>query len=269
VLGDDVRPADPYEAIVNGSAAGKPVLVMSMKRESDLMKLGLPMGSVLLPVLAGVIGPMAVRGVGLEVFTKEAEAALPPKAAANVWADLIKGFAGIRAKKGLRGGGKLDALNYLFGTCGIATSKLVDALQGASGAAPVYAALLELSAKESPKLGNGHTADLFLLFRCDNPGFDRFMAETLRGKSSFGPALDKLSANMLNAWTTFAKGGSPGAFDSVEWPTMPSHMIMKSSGSVVEKSDHASSSDELALWKRVCTDRGVPMPYFKEKKGAI
>eukprot|EP00966_Prymnesium_polylepis_P281209 6497398-Prymnesium_polylepis.1 len=83
VLGDDVLPADPYEAIVNGSAAGKPVLVMSTKRESDLMKFSLPMGCVLLPVMAGAIGPMAVRGVGLEVFTKEAEAALPPKAAAN------------------------------------------------------------------------------------------------------------------------------------------------------------------------------------------
>jgi len=263
VLGDDLLPDDPYAALAGGRAAGKPVLVMSCQQEVDMMKFSMPLGSVLLPLAAGMIGKMALRGVGFDAFTKGSPSAALVSA---FWADLVKGFEEIGAKAGKKGTGKLRALNYLFGTCGIATTKLVDALLAAPSAAPVFASILETSAAESPKLGNGHTLDMFLLFRSDVPAYDKYMAEMLCGRPAFGDALDRLSSNMLSAWCNFASCGTPGSFDGVEWPTMPSQMVMRSAHSAIEESDHAEGSKERQLWERLCSKYEVSMEYSKRHK---
>ena len=69
----------------------------------------------------------------------------------------------------------------------------MDALLSAPGAATVYASILEATAAESPKLRNGHTLDLFLLFRSDDPEHDRFMAEMLRGKPVTVAAIEPMT----------------------------------------------------------------------------
>ena len=260
VLGDDILPADPYQAIANGSASTKAVLVMATANEAKMMEFMVPMSGCVMPMLASMIGPMAVRGVGIEAYT---EADFPFKGSAAIWKDLVSGFQKIGIKSGQKGKGKSRALNYLFGTCGIATTKLVDALLAAPNPAAVYASILEATATESPKLGSGHTLDLFLLFRHEKPEYDRFMAEMLRGQPTFGASLDQLSQNMLRAWCNFATSGSPGNFDGTEWPPMPSHMRMRSTGSVAELSDHAEGSEELKLWKAVCARHEAGTPYFK------
>jgi len=254
VLGDDLLPADPYGAIADGLSAHKQVLVMSTAQECDMMQFAMPCGSVLLPLAANFIGPMALRGVGFEKFTA---ATVPPKEAVSAfWKELVAGFEAIVVRRRSvvepKGAGKIRALNFLFGTCGIATAKLVDALRAAPAAEAVYTSMLECSEDESPKLRNGHTLDLFLLFRNDTPAYDRYMAEMLRGQPAFGAPLDKLCANMVRAWVRFASEGAPGDFDGVEWPMMPSKMVMRSSHSEVEHSDLADDSEEMLLWTELC-----------------
>ena len=153
-------------------------------------------------------------------------------------------------------------LNYLFGTGGIATSRLVEALS-AGGSGPIYHGLLELSETESPKVRSGHGIDCFVLCRSDVPSYDRYLAEMVTGQPRFPASFDALSALTVKCWTTFAATGAPGELrGGVAWPPLPECMRLRSTGSATEPSEHAPNSDELKLWKRVCKEQHLPLGRF-------
>jgi len=217
--------------------------------------------------LAPFICRFALRGVGLNGFTPTAEAALPPDALKKAVQSLLAGFDAIGAQRVRAGAGPqqpgwLRTLNYLFGTGGIATSRLVEALS-AGGSGPIYHGLLELSETESPKVRSGHGIDCFVLCRSDVPSYDRYLAEMVTGQPRFPASFDALSALTVKCWTTFAATGAPGELrGGVAWPPLPECMRLRSTGSATEPSEHAPNSDELKLWKRVCKEQHLPLGRF-------
>ena len=256
---DELLPEEPHVMLAKGSAKGKPVMIVSCASEADMLVM--MMGRRLLSWLAPFIIRFALRGVGAAFLSPTAEAALAPNALKSAVGELTAGFDRLGSQSGGQSAASpawLRLVNYVFGTGGIAQSRVVEALL-AGGAGPIYAGLLELTSEESPKLGSGHGVDCFVLFRSDTPSHDRFLAEALCGKPTFPPSFVTLSSSMLRSWTTFAKTGSPATFGGVTWSPLPSSMRMRSSSPAVEQSEHAAGSEELALWKQVFSKYRLPL----------
>ena len=251
IFGDDVLPREPHQAIAAGSAAGKPVMLISTASESDIMVMG--MGKRVMSWVASFVARFALRGVGCSFLTPPDEAGLPSGALRSAVADLTAGFDAIDTRQP----GWQRLVNYLFGTCGVAVSRLAEAL-GAGGAGPLHAGLLELSPEESPKLCSGHGADCFVLFRSDTPQYDRYLAEMFCGRPAFAASFDALCRSTVASWAAFARSGRPGPFGGCEWPPLPACLRLRSDSPAPELSEHAADSKELELWRTVCDRYGLP-----------
>jgi hypothetical protein len=152
--------------------------------------------------------------------------------------------------------GMMQALSYLFGCGGVACNEFIQAQ--ASVTDNIYIYELKLNDSESPKLRNGHVMDLPLLFTMDDDREKRWMDGAVWGRSEGrGAGMDTLASGMQECWANFARAGSPGKFNGMDWPKFPAGAILSTpreigvsfGPSVQKQCKYAAGSLETVLWK--------------------
>ena len=135
---------------------------------------------------------------------------------------------------------------------------------------------LKMTEAESPKLRNGHTMDLPLLFTMDEAHERQWMDGAVFGRSEGrGPGLDALASGMQQCWAHFCKTGTPGMLyketaDATAWPAYPAGIVLTSpktreagcllpsNGPYVQNTcKYAPDSQEAMLWKATMEECGV------------
>jgi len=120
----------------------------------------------------------------------------------------------------------------------------------------VYNYTLHLTDEECPA-GNFHGLDLILLCKPEDEEEQRWVDGAFgRADGARVPSVHKVGDAMTQAWTDFAKSGTPGHFLDVEWPRFPKQMILASSPSVKE-SDLSVDSEANKIWNETMAECGI------------
>jgi len=280
VIDDDLfGGVDPLTHIQNGCSKDVDVLIGSTYCEASMLWGMLPktpvlhgvFASLFAAVLPRIVMPPAIRGLALRE-TKVIDTQMPDGALAQASWDLVEGFGEI-AKQRMReqkddgvsscvmgtgeNDGVMQATSYLFGTGGLASTGLVQAL--AKYRAP-YVFELKMTDSESPKLRNGHIMDLPLLFTMDDEGEKEWMSQAIYGRKERGEGLDELAAGMQDCWAAFCRSGAPGTFNSMQWDAFPKGAVLASKQGrpcLQEVCKYAEHSPESQLWARTMRKNGI------------
>jgi carboxylesterase type B len=232
----------PIEHIRAGCSRDVDLLVGATYCEASLLWAIIPKVPVVHQALAGLFGllvpkmvlPLAIRGVGCSI-TQNTDDLMPHGALKRAAAQLRDGM-GVIARERLRestGGasgpgiissswagtgesdGIMQALSYVFGCGGLASTALV---QAHAEFKPPHVYELKLTDAESPKARNAHMLDLPLLFTMDDAAERAWLAGAFWGRrEGRGEGMDALATGMQDCWAQFCKSGTPGDFNGMTW----------------------------------------------------
>jgi para-nitrobenzyl esterase len=185
VIGLDVLPTHPIDAVRNGAAGGTPLLVGSNRDEYKLFTGAMP---EFFPIDDAMLSFMVAR-----VFGAEAPAALDRYRAQRSGATPVDLFAALQTDRQYR----------------IPAIRLAEARTDKPARTWMYRLSWNSPAFEG-RVGAGHATDLPFAF--DN--LDNSMAAGLVGEN----APVDLAAEMHDAWVRFVKCGDPSGPDARTWP---------------------------------------------------
>jgi para-nitrobenzyl esterase len=194
-------PVNPLEAVANGSARDIDVIIGSNRDEAKLF--------------------VAVReGIDDAKLVERVQRIIPKRAAARA-SDLVGAYRKSRTAMKLPAT-NLDILDAITGDemFRIPSIRLAEAQRKHQPRTHMYLFTYESPARRGA-LGACHALELpFMFGTLDAPTQDKFAGK--------GPVVDALSANMMDAWINFARGGDPShsgigtwrAYDATERETM-------------------------------------------------
>jgi len=196
VVDGDRLPVHPLGAVAAGVAAGVDVLIGTTREEMQLYAFGADPSAMddgrLAAILAGQLDGLVARP-------------------ADTAAALIDGFRAIRSERGEDT--SAAALYYAIVTeLGLRYHATVLAGAQARHNPSTFMYLFSWpSPMQEGLLGACHAIDLpFTLGNLDAPGMSAF--------AGAGDAAERLAANLMDAWASFARGGNPSHAGIGEWP---------------------------------------------------
>eukprot|EP00037_Helgoeca_nana_P028325 m.332675 g.332675 ORF g.332675 m.332675 type:complete len:231 (-) comp27730_c0_seq3:2861-3553(-) len=162
--------------------------------------------------------------------------------------------------------GIMQALSYVFGCGGLASTALV---QAHAEFKPPHVYEVKLTDAESPKARNAHMLDLPLLFTMDDAAERAWLAGAFWGRrEGRGEGMDALATGMQDCWAQFCKSGTPGDFNGMTWPKYPAGAVLSTPAcstapflspgpSIQRVCKYAPNSPEAVLWQSTLSDCGI------------
>ena len=225
VVDEVTIPSAPQRAIAEGAARDVALLIGTNRDESKMFMIADP----------------ANRGATEEVLHRRIEAIFRTHDIVLSPDDVIEGYRAARAARG-------QSVEPRELWSAIDTDRMfrIGSIRAAEAQSPYAATYMYLFDWESPAMGGAlgacHALELpFVFGTLHNPDIDKFAGS--------GPAADRLSEQMMDAWLSFARTGDPNTSSTPEWPTYDASrratMVFGADTHVVE----APYDDERLLWQ--------------------